>query len=124
MQLGTRIQELMTEKGITQRKLAADLHLNPNTVNGYIQNRRMPDCDTIVKIAIYLDTNIDYLLGITNLKHFPELSLSREECILLDNYRSMSIEHREILTAFSATLQNYSQAHSTPVLWINASLPN
>ena len=41
MQIGTRIQKLLTEQGISQCRLAHDLHLNPNTINGYIKNRRL-----------------------------------------------------------------------------------
>ena len=51
MQLGARIQQLLDEQGIPQYKLAADLHLNPSTVNGYIRGRRLPDCLTLSEIA-------------------------------------------------------------------------
>lgn len=104
MYFGSRVQQLLEEKGITQRKLAADLHLNPNTVNGYIQNRRMPDSATAARIALYLDTNMDYLFGNTNIKSFPELALTEEECILLGNCRALNSEHREILMAMSTML--------------------
>lgn len=104
MNLGTRIQQLLTEQGITQRKLAADLHLNPNTVNGYIKNRRCPDCITLSQIARYLGTNVDYLLGNTPVKVYPELSLNREEELLLNHYRSMDQEFKYILLELSAAL--------------------
>lgn len=104
MNLGTRIQQLLTEQGITQRRLAADLHLNPNTVNGYIKNRRCPDCITLSQIARYLGTNVDYLLGNTSIKIYPELTLSEEENLILNNYRSMNEEGKHILKEISAAL--------------------
>lgn len=104
MQLGTRILHILKEQGITQRELANELHLNPNTVNGYIRNRRMPDCETVSKIAFYLNTNTDYLLGNTNLRSYPQLSLTEREAILLSNYRAMSHDRRRILEELAATL--------------------
>lgn len=104
MHFGTRIQKLLTEQGITQRKLAADLHLNPNTVNGYIKNRRFPDCITLSQIARYLGTNVDYLLGNTGIKVYPDLSLNEKEELILNHYRSMDEEQKHILEELSAAL--------------------
>ncbi|MBO5070157.1 MAG: helix-turn-helix transcriptional regulator [Roseburia sp.] len=56
----------MQEKHITQRELASALYLAPSTINGYLQSRRLPDCETLVQIALYLDTSVDYLLGTTS----------------------------------------------------------
>lgn len=108
MHFGTRIQNLLTERGITQRQLAADLHLNPNTVNGYIKHRRFPDCVTLSRIAGYLGTNMDYLLGNTAVKVCPEFSLTEEEILLLNNYRSMDAEHRHMLKELSSALYTHS----------------
>lgn len=110
MHFGTRIQKLLTEQGITQRKLAADLHLNPNTVNGYIKNRRFPDCITLSKIARYLGTNIDYLLGSTDVKVYPDLSLNEKEQLILNYYRSMGAEQKHMLEELSAALYAHSCA--------------
>ena len=71
MHLGMRMRRLMQEKHITQRELAAALYLAPSTVNGYIQARRLPDCQTLVQIAVYLNTSTDYLLGITGQDNPP-----------------------------------------------------
>lgn len=104
MQVGTRIQALLTEQGITQCRLAYDLHLNPNTINGYIKNRRLPDCFTLSQIARYLGTNVDYLLGNTNIKVYPHLSLDEKETQILNHYRSMNQEQRHMFEELSAAL--------------------
>lgn len=110
MQIGTRIQTLLSEQGIPQCRLAYDLHLNPNTINGYIKNRRLPDCFTLSKIAQYLGTNVDYLLGNTNVKVYPHLLLSEKEVQLLNHYRSMNQEQQHILEELSAALYTHSFA--------------
>ena len=104
MQIGTRIQILLKQQGITQRRLAADLHLNPNTVNGYIKNRRFPDCITLSQIAHYLGTNVDYLLGNTDIQVYPELALSKPEVRLLNQYRCMDERHQHMLEELTAAL--------------------
>lgn len=104
MSFGTRIQSLLNEQGITQRRLASDLHLNPNTINGYIKNRRLPDCFILSEIARYLGTNIDYLLGNTNIKVYPNLALNEREAHLLSCYRSMSQDRQLILEEISHSL--------------------
>lgn len=104
MHFGTRIQNLLNEHGITQRQLAADLHLNPNTVNGYIKHRRFPDCVTLSQIAGYLGTNMDYLLGNTTIKVYPALSLTEEETRILNNYRSMDDERKLMLEEMAFAL--------------------
>lgn len=106
MDVGSRIQALLTEQGITQRKLAADLHLSPNTINGYIKNRRSPDCATLSKIAHYLGTNVDYLLGNTNIKIYPALLLTEQETLILNNYRSMDKEGQHMLEEISCALHS------------------
>lgn len=109
MHFGTRIQNLLNEQGITQRKLAADLHLNPNTVNGYIKNRRFPDCITLSQIARYLGTNVDYLLGNTSVKVYPDLLLNEKETLILNNYRAMGSEQQHMLEEISTALYAHSQ---------------
>lgn len=102
--IGSRIQELLTEQGITQYKLATDLHLSPNTVGGYVRNRRIPDCIILARIAAYLGTSMDYLLGNTNQK-LPRLeSLSDDELCLLSHYRQLTPAHQEALTDMAIAL--------------------
>lgn len=104
MHPGIRIQKLLVKEGITQRRMATDLNMNPNTVNGYVRQRRLPDCITLVRIAEYLSTSVDYLLGNTEVSAFPERSVSEEEGSLLSNYRVLDEEQRRILLEMSAFL--------------------
>lgn len=107
---GTRIEELLYEKGITQRKLASDLYLNPNTVNGYIKNRRSPDCETASRIAEYLDTSIDYLLGNNCLRRYPSVPLNDKENRLVSNYRSLNQQYQYILEELAVSLSRHSES--------------
>lgn len=114
MHFGSRIEVLLAEQGITQRKLAADLNLNPNTINGYIKNRRSPDGVTLSRIARYLGTNVDYLLGNTNIKVYPDLSLTRQEELILNYYRSMRPKEQHMLEELSYALYAHSCSQNSP----------
>lgn len=102
MKLGLRIRKLLTEKHITQRVMANDLHLSPATINGYLQARRLPDCETLARIAAYLDTSADYLLGTASVDTRPGFSLNSSERLLLENYRAMNDSKKHIIMELSA----------------------
>ena len=104
MIIGARIQELLTEKGISQRRLAADLFLHPNTVNGYIRNRRSPDFETANKIAEYLGTSLDDLLGNRNFHLHSDFMLNEKEDRLIQNYRLLDNHNQSVLEEMAANL--------------------
>lgn len=109
MLIGSRIQDILRSRGITQKKMSIDLHINYNTLNSYIHNRRLPDCETLLQIAHYLDTNVDYLLGNTPLRSYPEIPLSVEESYLLSNYRSMDCEKQRLFMELSLSFYAHSK---------------
>lgn len=104
MKMGTRIQELLEERNLTQREMGEILHLEPNTINGYVNNRRFPDFETASHIAMYFNTSLDYLVGISNIRHNSEAVLTLEEAALLDSFRMLDKNHQCFLTDFSLQL--------------------
>ena len=56
------IKELRTKKDIYQLKLAMDLGLTQETISSYERNVIVPSVDTLIKLADYFNTNIDYIL--------------------------------------------------------------
>lgn len=61
-----RLKEVRLEKGISQLKLALDLHTNQNTISRYETGEREPGIEELIKIADYFDISIDYLLERTD----------------------------------------------------------
>ncbi len=57
-----RLKELRREKGISQLKLALDLHTNQNTISRYETGEREPSINDLIKIADYFNVTLDYLL--------------------------------------------------------------
>lgn len=61
-EFGLRVLNLLKEKNITQKKLAAELELTDASLSRYLAGDREPCADVVVKIATYLNTSTDYLL--------------------------------------------------------------
>lgn len=64
---GKRIAELRKESGLTQEKLASDLHIDSSLIGHYERGRKI-SIDMLCEIAKYFKTSTDYLLGLTNCK--------------------------------------------------------
>lgn len=58
-----RLKELRQQRGVTQLKLAMDLHMNQNTISRYETGEREAGYAELIRIADYFDVSIDYLLG-------------------------------------------------------------
>ncbi len=62
MELGDLLTMLRKEKGFLQKDVADYLNLTVATVSNYEKNVRMPDLETLVKLADLYDVSTDYLL--------------------------------------------------------------
>lgn len=62
-----RIAKLREDKGLTQKNLADELHVDTSTIGHCERGRNIP-IDILCQIAKYFETSTDYLLGITNCK--------------------------------------------------------
>jgi putative transcriptional regulator len=57
-----QVKIVLDEKGIKQTWLADKLDKSYNMDNGYVQNRRQPSLDDLVKIADILDVDVRELM--------------------------------------------------------------
>ena len=61
-----RLKEIRKAKGISQIKLAMDLHTTQNTISRYETGEREPGINELIKIADYFNVSVDYLLERTD----------------------------------------------------------
>ena len=61
-----RLRFLRKQRGISQLKLALDLHLNQNSISRYETGEREADYRTLIALADYFNVSIDYLLERTD----------------------------------------------------------
>lgn len=91
------LRKLRTEKKITQQQLADVIGTSQQSINKYENHRVEPDINTLMKLADYFHTTVDYLVGHTLLKEALEetLELTREEYGFIQEYRKLTNEERE-----------------------------
>ena len=63
-----RIRDLREDRDITQKEIAAYLHVKQNTYSQYETGQRQIPLDALIVLARYYGTSTDYLLGLTEKK--------------------------------------------------------
>lgn len=56
------LKKLRNEKGMSQKVLADQLHVERSTVSGWETKDRVPDAEILIRLAAVLNTSIDDLL--------------------------------------------------------------
>ncbi len=91
MKFGDILRNLINDREITQRQLAADLNIAPSTLGNYIQDSREPDFQILKDIAAYFNVTVDYLID-----YRSPYTKSRNEEEILRIYRSLSPEQQDL----------------------------
>ncbi|MCC8073968.1 MAG: helix-turn-helix domain-containing protein [Clostridiales bacterium] len=66
MDLGNNLKKLRKEKGITQLSMQMRTGIDQSLISKYESGERIPPTETLILLADFFDTNIDYLLDRTN----------------------------------------------------------
>ena len=53
----------MEERNLTQRQLGKELNIAASTLNGYVNDNREPDFQTLLCFARYFQVSTDYLVN-------------------------------------------------------------
>ena len=97
LNFGERLLALLEERDISQKQLSADLGITYSTFNGYINNKRECDFQTLKNIATYFNTSTDFLLGLSNHPQITHKGLTHVEDELVAVYRQLSVEYQNLL---------------------------
>lgn len=100
------LKELRREKGISQHELASMIGTSQQSVNKYENHNIEPDIATLILLADYFETSVDYLIGRTSHSHMQETdNMSFEEAELIEKYRSLDKREKQcvimVLDAFA-----------------------
>ena len=63
-----RLKDLREDSDISQIQMAELLHIKQNTYSQYENGKRQIPIKTLVKIAIFYNVSVDYILGLTDVK--------------------------------------------------------
>lgn len=86
------LKSLRTQKGISQLQLAGVLGLSQQSINKYENHNIEPDISTLIALAEYFHTTIDYLVGRDDGKSEQQSetgTLSATEQALIHDYRGL-----------------------------------
>lgn len=104
---------LRKEKGISQQLLANAIGCSQQSINKYENHNIEPDIDTLIRIADYFETSVDFLIGHTEVRQKIEpvqtFSLNESEGTLLTSYRSLNQKQRR---AVKVVIESYLEYES------------
>ncbi len=94
--------KILREKlNITQVKLSVAIEVSQETISAYEAGKALPSADTLIKMANYLHTSVDYLLDLTN-NPLPISELKEEDYHeLLSIYNRLDNEGKEDLVKYA-----------------------
>ena len=85
-----RLEEIMSEKGYTQQKLAELLNISQTAISNYLRGDRKPNYEMILLIGAYLDETRNELLG------YDEKELRKYRKILIEERIKSSNEFKTL----------------------------
>lgn len=102
------LRKLRTEKGISQQALAEIIGISQQSVNKYENRNIEPDITTLILIANYFNTSVDYLIGNTEINHIIEsiepYELNENEASLINDFRKLNETEKE---SIKTVITNY-----------------
>lgn len=79
MNFAQRLKQVREESGFSQAELAKEIDRSRTSVSGYETFDRLPDVETLLKLAKHFDVSLDWLMGLSdirkpiNLEENPEM---------------------------------------------------
>jgi len=95
------LKYLRNQYNLSQQKLADILHISQQSVYKYENGITTPDLETLMNMANYFETSVDYIIGNTEIPHKLEpltnTMLNNDEVMLITDYRKLSQSQRSVL---------------------------
>lgn len=79
----TQLRALRQEAGLSQQEFANRMGLSKSSINMYERGEREPSLDTLDRIASFFGCDIDYLLGKSDIKKKPTMTVKRKVTAVL-----------------------------------------
>jgi len=76
---GERLRWLREEKDLTQQQIAEAIGSTQQKISNYENETVEPDCETLMKLADFFETTVDYILGRSGTRHRVEKYTALEE---------------------------------------------
>ena len=104
------LKKIIDEKGYSKEKVATSIGIAESTIYNYISRERTPYLNTLISLAEFFNTSLDYLVDLTDnpikvddidfINQDPELNQ------LIQNIMSLPKDKRELVIAYVRGLLN------------------
>ena len=102
-----RIKQLRKEQHMTQIRLSIELEISQETVSCYESGKYYPSFPVLLKLSRILNTSIDYMMGLSDVRH-PQLSaLSPHDEAVLSLYTVLDPHQQEKAVAYMQGLLDH-----------------
>lgn len=102
------LRALRESHGISQQKLADAIGISQQSVNKYENHQTQPDIVTLIQIADFFHTSVDYLVGHAEAQAesegVPVYRLTADEIKLVNQYRQLSLKEKD---SIHLVMENY-----------------
>ena len=105
-----RLKIIREKRNITQIILSVGISVSQETISAYESGKAMPSAETLVKLADFLNTSTDYLLGRikddTPLTQISNEIVDKQLTELLNNYARLNNVQKKDLIWYSEKVQD------------------
>ncbi len=108
MSYGSRMKEWITDHNIRQKALAKEFHVTESMMSHYMTGLNEVTVDVLVKFAVREGLTVDYLVGLTD-DPKPPYPVSAKERQLLEAYRTLEKDQRELIVKNIAIMQEQNR---------------
>ena len=88
------LKELREDRSVSQKQLAEAIGVSQQSINKYENHNIEPDIETLIRIADYFETSVDYLIGHSAIRHKIEClttyDLNAQESNIVKKFRKLS----------------------------------
>ncbi len=95
------LRALRENAGISQKQLADAIGVSQQSINKYENHNIEPDIETMIRIADYFDTSVDYLIGHSNVRRKIEnttkCELNKQEFSVIEQFRLLSAKQKNCI---------------------------
>jgi transcriptional regulator with XRE-family HTH domain len=95
MTFGKRLKNARKEKGLTQKELAALIHVKHNSISDWENDKNKPDIATVELLCGVLAITPSYIMGV---KESDRPVLTADDAILIKKYHLLSDENKKMVT--------------------------
>ena len=93
------LRMLRESHGISQQKLSDAIGISQQSVNKYENHQTQPDIVTLIQMADFFHTSVDFLIGHTEAQAehegVPVYRLNADEVKLVNQYRQLSLKEKD-----------------------------